>query len=205
MATKYVHILNEETEIRDPSQRWLWALGIQSPIKKGNSDLLYRRDVCSNDFQMALGGSRTEVTEELRRVHTENTVQSQTTDFGRTDSNCINVINTLQNIITGYNNTEYYKIRQDFRRNESCSHLRNQAASFISSTKITENLYALDMVLGPGDTSLYKTKTLLLPFSAGDEGLRLEYICICQAAEGVTTDYFENYMVLLKEKDNGEA
>lgn len=45
LATKYVHILNEETEIRNPSQRWLWALGIQSPIRKGNSDLLYRRDV----------------------------------------------------------------------------------------------------------------------------------------------------------------
>lgn len=70
---------------------------------------------------MALGDSRTEVTEELRRVHTENTLQSQT-DFGRTGSNFINVISTLQNIITEYNkNTrtsyynEYYKTRQDFR------------------------------------------------------------------------------------------
>lgn len=90
-------------------------------------------------------------------------------------------------------------------RNESCYHLRKQTASFINSTKITENLYVLDTVLGPGDTSLPKTKILLLPFSAGDEGLHLEYICICQAAEWVTTDYFENYMVLLKEKDNGKT
>lgn len=88
-------------------------------------------------------------------------------------------------------------------RKENCSHLRNQTASFINSTKITKNLYA--QVLGPGDTSLHKTKILLLPFSAGDEGLRLEYTCICQAAEGVTTDYFENYMVLLKEKDSEET
>lgn len=100
MATKCVHILNEETEIRNPFQRGLQALGIQSPIKKGNSDLLYRRDVCENDFQMALGGSRTEVTEVPCKVHTENTAQSQTIDFGRTSSSFINVINTLQNIIT---------------------------------------------------------------------------------------------------------
>lgn len=71
---------------------------------------------------MALGGSRTEVTEELHGVHTENTLQSQTTDFGRTGSNFINVINTLQNLITEYNKNirtsyynEYYKTRQDFR------------------------------------------------------------------------------------------
>lgn len=68
---------------------------------------------------MALGGSRTEVTEELCKVHMEKTVQSQTTDSGRASSSFINVINTLTNIITEYNNTEYYKTRQDFRINDN--------------------------------------------------------------------------------------
>lgn len=64
----------------------------------------------------------------------------------------------------------------------------------------------LDTALGPGgNTSLHKTKIPLLPFSAGDEGLHLEYIRICQTAEWVTPDYFENYMVLLEEGDNGKT
>lgn len=57
-------------------------------------------------------------------------------------------------------------------RNESCSHLRKQTASFINSTKIMESLCVLDTVLGP------KTKNLLLSFSAGDEDLHLENIYI---------------------------
>lgn len=60
-----MYSLNEATEIRNPSPCWLWAPGNQSRIKKENSNLLYRRDVCWNDFQMDLGGSGREVTEEL--------------------------------------------------------------------------------------------------------------------------------------------
>lgn len=66
--------------------------------KKGNSDLLYRMDVCWNGFQMDPGGSRGEITKELCKVQMEGALKSQTIYLGGICSNMFDVSKTLWSV-----------------------------------------------------------------------------------------------------------